>query len=201
MTFTPRKALATTAVSAFLAVGALAGPAAAAPADPAACTAATAQLATAQDGFTAARLAVKAANRPLGKLIAAERKEARTEVRTSLAALRSVQKATAKTRDKSARKALLAQAKAERADVRHSTRLLDSKKALLAEIKADRQAAHAAFAVAKTALLDAQTAAAAACADAPEPVEPTETEPTETEPTETEPTGTEPTGTEPTPVV
>jgi hypothetical protein len=187
MSFTPRRTLATSAVSALLAVGALAGPAAAAPADPAACTAATAQLTTARDGFTAARLAVKAANRPIGKLMAAERAEARKEVRTSVAALRQLKKATAKTHDKDARKELQEQARKERADIRHSSRLLGSRAALLAQVRSERAAAKAAFAVARKALHVAREAVETACADAPEPTVPDPTTPDPTTPDPTTP--------------
>jgi hypothetical protein len=174
-----RRTLAGAAVSTLLAGGALVGPTLAGPAfaddsapvPSAACTAATAQVTSARTAVVEARKAYVAANRPLGKLVAAERATARTEVRTSRTALRQLQKQLAKSQDKGTRASLIAQAKKERTDIRHATRLLDSKAALLAQIKADRKAAGAAFAAARTVLATARTAAAQACGGSEAPVD------------------------------
>jgi hypothetical protein len=160
--------LAASAFSALVATVGVAGPAAADEVAPTAeCATATAELVTAKANVVAARQAFVAMNRPLGKLITAERAAARVEVRTSRTALRRLEGRLGASHDKAARKALEAQIKAERADIRHGNRLLGSKGALLAEIKADRDAANKAFSAAKSARAAAQVIAEAACPDAP----------------------------------
>lgn len=165
MTFILRRALAAGALSA-AALGATAvSPAMADDATSPECVTATSQLATAKADFVAARTAFVASNKPMGKLLAAERKAARTEVRTSNIAVRQLQKQAATTHDKATRNALKVQIRSERADIRHSTRLLDSKAALLTQARTDRAASKAAFAAARTAFEGAQNAAEVACAD------------------------------------
>ena len=96
--------------------------------------------------------------------------QARTEARTSRSALRTLHRQAAATHDAAARKTLRAQIKAERADVRHSMRLLSSKTALRNQVKAERKAAKQAFTVARGALATARHAAEQACGEAtPEP--------------------------------
>lgn len=135
------------------------------------CVTATAQAATANSDFVAARKALVATNKPLGKLLAAERTAARAEVRTSRTALRQLHQQATKTHDKAAREALRARMCVERADIRHSTRLLESKVALRAQVRAERQAAKVAF-TARSALEAAQSAVDVACTGTapPEPI-------------------------------
>jgi hypothetical protein len=168
MPFSLRAAAVSGALSLLVATGAAAGPASADSSSPD-CVAATAQVATARTAVLAARAAVHAVHRPIGQVVADERKAARVEVRTSREALRAQQRKAARTHDRAERKALHAQIKAERADIRHGQRLLDSKRALLAQVKADRRAAQAALATAVAALRDARAAAAQVCTDTPEP--------------------------------
>jgi hypothetical protein len=129
------------------------------------CVTATAQVAHARTAFVAARNAFVASNKPLGKLLFAERAAARTELRTAQITMHRLQRQVAKTHDKAARAALLVQVSAERADIRHSTRLLDSKTALRAQALADRAVAKTAFAAARTASEAAEVAADTACGD------------------------------------
>jgi hypothetical protein len=129
------------------------------------CVTATAHLATAKADFAAARKAFVATTKPLGKLLGAERTAARTEVRTSKVAIRQLQRQAAKSHDKAARATLLAQIRGERADIRHSTRLLESKAALRAQARADRKAAKSAFVAARSALKTARSAVDTACPD------------------------------------
>lgn len=135
------------------------------------CAAASAELATAKAGAVAARKAFVASNKPMGKLIAAERAAARAEVKTSRTALRQLEGRLSTSHDKAARKALQARIKAERADVRHGNRLLASQAALRAEVKTERAAAKNAYAAARAALAAAHVVAEAACADTVEPTE------------------------------
>lgn len=171
MTFTIRRALVAGALSAAALGATTVAPAMADDTSPSPeCVTATAQVATAKAGFVAARQAFVATNKPMGKLLAAERLAARAEVRTSQIAIRQLQHTAAKTHDKAARATLVAHIRAERADIRHSTRLLDSKAALRAQALADRKAAKTAFAAARAASETAETAADAACTDtAPTP--------------------------------
>jgi hypothetical protein len=131
------------------------------------CVTATAAVATAKTDFATARKAFVATNKPLGKLLAAERTAARTEVRTSRLAIHQLQKQAAKLHDQTVREALRAQIAAQRADIRHSTRLLASKAALRAQALADRKAAKVAFATARAAYVAAEIAAVSACSDEP----------------------------------
>jgi hypothetical protein len=165
VTFTLRRALIAGALSA-AALGATAvGPAMADDtAPPTDCATATAQVATATADFVAARAAFVATNKPLGKLMAAERTAARTEARTSRTALGELQQQAAKTHDKAARDALRAQIRSERTNIRHSTRLLESKAALRTQARADREVAKDAFAAARSALESAQSTADTVCA-------------------------------------
>lgn len=104
-----------------------------------------AAVVSAQQAVTDARAAYRAANRPLGRLIAAKRHEARVELSQSRAALRTLarQSRSADTRAEAA--ALRTQIRAERRDVAEARSLLTFKRAMLAEIKADRLAARTAF--------------------------------------------------------
>jgi hypothetical protein len=156
-----------------VATGAAAGPASADSSSPE-CVTATAQVATARAAVLEARAALHAAHRPVGQVVADERKAARAEVRTSREALRQDQRKAAHTHDNAERMALRGQIRTERANIRHGNRLLESKKALSAQIKVDRKAAQAALRTAVAALRDARAAAATACADTTEPTEPTE---------------------------
>ena len=129
------------------------------------CVSATAAVSTAKSDFVAARKAYVATHKPLGQLLAAERTAARTEARTSRVALHQLRRQLKATHDQAGRTALQAQIAVERADIRHSTRLLESKAALRAQALADRTAAKAAFATARAAYVAAQDAAASACGD------------------------------------
>jgi len=166
--------LRTAAVSGALCVLAATGTAGPASADSSSpeCVTATAQVAAARTAVADARAALHAVHRPMGQVVADERKAARTEVRTSREALREQQRKAARTHDKAERKALQAQIKAERADIRHGSRLLESRRALLAQVKADRKAAQAALATAVAALRDARAAVETACGDTTEPETP-----------------------------
>jgi hypothetical protein len=166
MTFSVRSIFVASTVSALFATGAATGPASAAQTAPTAeCVVATAQVAAARTDAEAARKTFVASTRPMGKLIAAERAAARTEVRTSTAALRRLERELRTTHDKSARKARQAQIRAERADLRHANRLLDSKVAVRAQVEAERKAAKTAFTAAKAALAAARVTAEGACGD------------------------------------
>ena len=129
MPFSLRSATASGALCLLVATGAAAAPAGADPVSPD-CATATAQVAAARTAVGEARSAFHAAQRPLGRLLAEERKAARVEVRTSRAAIRQEQRAVARTHDRAERKALREKIRAERADVRHGNRLLESKRAL-----------------------------------------------------------------------
>ena len=136
-------------------------------ADEATCdvTATGAALTTAEQTVADARAAFQAANRPLGRLVAAKRHEARVELARSRAALRALAKQarSGSTSDGSA--ALRAEVRAERRDVAEARNLLTFKRALLAAIKADRAAARAALVAARAELAKAR-AAQDACASA-----------------------------------
>lgn len=109
-------------------------------------------VASAQQAVTDARAAFVAANRPLGRLIAAKRHEARAELSQSRAALRTLarQSRSADTRQEAA--ALRTQIRAERRDIAEARSLLTYKREMLAAIKADRLAARTAFASARATL-------------------------------------------------
>lgn len=172
MTSTLRRLLAAGALSASVTTVVAAGPVTADEATPTVeCATATAQLATAQADAVAARKAFVASNKPMGRLIAAERAAVRAEVKTSRTTLRHLEGRLSTSHDQAARKALQAQIKTERADVRHGNRLLASKAALRAEVKADREAAKKAYAAARAAVTAAHVIAEAACADTAEPAE------------------------------
>lgn len=160
-----RSTLVAGALSTVIAAGVGAGPAAAdQPAPSADCATATTQVTAAKADAVSARKAFVTFNRSMGKLIAAERAEVRTEARASRTALHTLRHQRSTTEDKATRKTLRAQIKGERADLRHSMRLLDSKKALRAQIKAERKAAKQAFTAAKAVLAAARIAAEQACA-------------------------------------
>jgi hypothetical protein len=167
MSLTPRltfrRVLVASALSALVATGAGVGPASA-ESVPLDCQSATAQVGTARAEVLVARAALNAANQPLGRLVAVERQQARTEARTSRAAIHSLQAEIAATTDEAVRSLLRLQVAAERADVRHSARLLSSKTAMLAHIKSERAAAKATYRVATGTLVDVRRVAKAACA-------------------------------------
>ena len=170
----PARALAGAAVSAVaLAALALPGPASAdVTVD---CAADNPALLTAAETAVADAKAVRlAANRPLGLLMQAERRETRAEVRAAREAIKALR---AEARDLALtdeeRAALLASLDEQSDALRHALRLLESKRALLAEIKAERTEARAALADARTALAELR-AALEACEGAEEVEEPVE---------------------------
>ena len=142
-----RRAVAATALTAVLA------PMTAAPAsaDETTCDAvvATAAVTSAEQAVSDARAAFKAANRPLGRLVAAKRHEARAELAQSKAALRALAKETRSASTRDGLEALRAEARAERRDVAEARSLLTFKRATLAAIKADRAAARTGLAAAQ----------------------------------------------------
>ena len=147
-----RHVLATTAVSA-LALGGAVLPSAASAADLSCDNPAAVQTAvvSAQAAVSAARADVKAANRPLGKVVAAKRHAAKVELRQSRTELRAL-RAKAKTAPLATRKALIQQMRQERRDIAHARNLLTEKRALLAQIKTERRAAHVELKAARAAL-------------------------------------------------
>jgi uncharacterized protein involved in outer membrane biogenesis len=162
-----RHLLAGSALAALVSGGALLSPASATVTascdDPAALTAAITQ---AQADLTQARVDLKAANRPLGRLVAAKRHEARAELATSRVALRALRKQLAHTKSPADRAALRQQIHGERRDVSHARSLLELKRAVLTEIKADRAAARAEVTAATTSLAEL-TALQETCPTAP----------------------------------
>ena len=127
-------------------------------------------VAAAETAVADAKVVRLAANRPLGLLMQAERREARAAVRAAREALRAL-RAESRNRELTdeERDALLASVAEQSAALRHATRLLESKRALLAEIKAGRTDAKAALAEARAALVELR-AALAACTATEEPV-------------------------------
>jgi hypothetical protein len=167
MTLTYRRVLAAGALTAAALGTTAVGPAMADETTPSLdCAAATAAVTTAKADFVVARKAFVASHRPLGRLMAAERASAHTEVRTSRATIRQLHKQAASTRDQAIRAALRGQIAEERADIRHASRLLESKAALRIQAVTDRNAARTAFASARAAFVTAQNAATTACGDA-----------------------------------
>lgn len=162
---TIRSALVAGALSTVIAAGVGSGPAAAdQPAPTVDCATATTQVTAAKADAVAARKTFVASHRSMGKLLAAERTEARTEARAARAAVHTLRHQRSTTGNKATRKTLRAQIKGERADLRHSMRLLDSKSALRAQINAERKAAKQAFTAAKAVLAAARSTAEQACA-------------------------------------
>ena len=148
-----RHVLATCAVSA-LALGGTALPSASAFAaeascdDPAALASAVTQ---AQTDVVAAKQALRAANRPMGRLVAARRHEAHAELKLSRTELRSLRTKSHQATP-AERKALRVQKQVERRDIAEARNLLTVKRSLLAAIKADRHAAKQQLVTAKAAL-------------------------------------------------
>ena len=153
---TARRALAaavlTTALAAQLA------PAASADETTCDATVAGAAVTSAEQTVADARAAFKAANRPLGRLVAAKRHEARAELAQSRTALRALAKEARSGSTADGRAALSAEVRAERRDVAEARNLLTFKRALLAAIKADRAAARAALVAARAELAKARAA-------------------------------------------
>ena len=104
-----------------------------------------ASLAMAQADVAQARAAFKAANRPLGQLVAAKRHEAKAEIKQSSDALRALDDQAEGDSTRDGADAVRAQARAERHDIAEARNLLTFKRAMLAEIKADRLAARTAY--------------------------------------------------------
>ena len=121
-------------------------------------TAAAAAVTTAEQAVADARAAFRAANRPLGRLVAAKRHEARAELAPSRAELRALARQARSGSTTDGLAALRAEARAERRDAAEARSLLTFKRALLAAIKADRVAARAALATAKADLAAARAA-------------------------------------------
>ena len=155
MHHTARRALAAVALTTALAAP-LAPPASAD--GTSTCDGTAAAVTTAEQAVADARAAVKAANRPLGRLVAAKRHEARAELAQSRAALRALAKQARGGSTPDGAEALRAEARAERRDVAEARSLLTFKRALLAAIKADRAAGRAALVTAKADLAAARTA-------------------------------------------
>ena len=160
-----RRAAAATALMAAVLVPLTAAPASA---DETTCDAevASAAVTSAEQAVRDARAAFKAANRPLGRLVAAKRHEARVELAHSKAALRALAKETRSASTRDGLEALRAEARAERRDVAEARSLLTFKRATLAAIKADRAAARAALAAARAELAAARSAAGSCGSDA-----------------------------------
>ena len=170
MSSTPARGLARAAVSA-VALAALAIPGTASASVTVDCTADSSGLLAAAEAAVVDAKAVRlAANRPLGLLLQAERRETRAEVRAAREALRALRaQAHDRTLSDEERDALMASVSEQSSALRHALRLLESKRARLAEIKSDRSAAKAALAEARAALVELR-AALAACTEAEEPV-------------------------------
>ena len=126
----------------------------------------TALVAAAETAVADAKAVRLAANRPLGLLMQAERRETRTEVRIAREALQEL-RAEARDRDLTdeERAVLVAAVDEQSAALRHAMRLLESKRALLAEIKAGREEAKAALADARSALAELRAALDACAVD------------------------------------
>ena len=108
----------------------------------------------AQGAVATAKSAVKASNRPLGRLVSAKRAEARVELKQSQAELRSLAREADKAHSAAELKALRAQVRAERKDVAEARNLLTHKRAVLAAIKADRSTARTSLQAARVVLHD-----------------------------------------------
>lgn len=175
MTHVIRGTAAAGAICALLAGGTVAGPASADTAPSAECDTATALVVTARADVVTARHAFTDSRRPMGVLVAAERRAAPNEARTSRIAIGELRQEAQATDDRAVRRALLAEVRSERADLRDSLRLLRSERAVVAEVRADRLAAEQAFAAARAARRDAQAAADVACGETTEPTEPSDT--------------------------
>jgi hypothetical protein len=170
----PARALAGAAVSA-VALATLAFPGPASADVTVDCTADNTALLTAAETAVADAKATRlAANRPLGLLMQAERRETRAEVRAAREAVKAL-RAEARDRDLTdeERAALRASLEEQSDALRHALRLLESKRALLAEIKADRAEARAVLADARAALAELR-AALEDCEGAEEVEEPVE---------------------------
>ncbi len=112
----------------------------------------------AQNALVQARRAFTAIHGPMNKVLAMQRKEARTELRVALRQLKDVRKRAAASRDKAERKSLREEFKAAAKDARAAARLAHSRRALVAEIKTERTQAKAGFEAAKVTLRDARAA-------------------------------------------
>ena len=111
-----RRTVAATALTAAVLAPVTAAPASA---DETTCDAvvATAAVTSAEQAVRDARAAFKAANRPLGRLVAAKRHEARVELAHSQAALRALAKETRSASTRDALETLRAATRVERRDV------------------------------------------------------------------------------------
>jgi hypothetical protein len=112
-----------------------------------------ASVADAQTLVTEARVAFHAANRPLGRLIAAKRHEARSELTRSRSTLRVLTKEARTATSAAERLALHAELRTERRAAASARNLLDFKRVTLAAIKADRRTARAALVAARVTLV------------------------------------------------
>ncbi len=92
----------------------------------------------AQESVDSARQVFRAANRPLGRLVAAKRHEARAELAQSRAAMRTLRRQAGHASSPEERRALHAQLRTERREAAMARTLLTFKRELLAAIKADR---------------------------------------------------------------
>ena len=111
----------------------------------------------ARSALTDAQAAFHAANRPLGRLVAAKRHEAKAELAQSRAAMRTLRSQLRGKQAAETRAAVLVQLRAERRDAAEARNLLTFKRAALAQVKADRLAARAAVTAARTALEGLET--------------------------------------------
>lgn len=103
------------------------------------CTTVEADIDQAKEDFKAARLAFKAANRPMGKLIKVEREQARAAARDARASLKSMIRDLKKSDSRRESREVIKDMKAERREVAKLTRLADSKKLLRAEAREARR--------------------------------------------------------------
>ena len=116
-----------------------------------------ASVVEAQSAVTAAQAAFHAANRPLGRLVAAKRHEAKAELSQSRAAMRTLTAQLHGRRTTDVRQAVLVQLRAERRDAAEARNLLTFKRAMLTEIKAEKAAARTALVAARATLRSLET--------------------------------------------
>ena len=151
-----RRAVAAAGLSVLAVLGTVAPATAADPACDA--VALQASVVEAQSAVTAAQAAFHAANRPLGRLVAAKRHEAKAELSQSRAAMRTLTAQLHGRRTTDVRQAVLVQLRAERRDAAEARSLLTFKRAMLAEIKAEKAAARTALVAARATLRSLETA-------------------------------------------
>ena len=123
-----------------------------------------AAVVAAQQQVTDAKAAFKAANRPLGRLVAAKRHEARTELAQSRTAMKQLRAQLRHGGDDAV--TVRAELRAEQRDVAHARNLLQFKRALLREIKTDRAEARTTWRAARADLAELESTEESCDADA-----------------------------------